>query len=131
VAGQVTAFNFSLSLITTGANGTNSSLPVTRGDLTHLASDNTISGRYNVTRAGSYQLRVSYQGTALAGSPYRVMVSPARAFAARCTAKVDRFPARNASSSFWVTSQDSWGNKLRVGGDHYFVKIVGPEVGHP
>ena len=99
------------------------------GSLTYQALTKTIGVSYNVTQAGSYNLCVKYQGQDVAGSPYKLVVSPNYAYGPTSFASMDVSPLRNITTTFRTTAVDRWGNRLRVGGNHFFIKVVGPEVG--
>ncbi len=62
------------------------------------------------------------------GSPFAVEVTPSTCAAQRCEAFGDalRTAPLKAPASFIILARDSFGNRLRVGGDQFLVSFRGP-----
>ena len=110
--------------------GPDADLPEVNATLVYDPVERVFNGRYNATTSGRYFLHVRWNGVDLAGSPYVIQVYPSSAFAFTCTETIDRFPNPNITSRFNIAAVDLWGNRRLVGGDNFFVKVIGPEVGN-
>jgi len=122
------AIRGALSRLSVHLTGLGSNTASFEGVLTYLPISKTIGVTYNATHAGLYHLVVRYLDQEVAGSPYMVTVSPNSAYGPMSFISTDTFPLRNITVTFRTTAVDFWGNPLRVGGDNFFVKVVGPEV---
>lgn len=85
----------------------------------------------SLTVAGAYELRISFEGIEISGSPYRVLCHPGVAAAANTSARgqvprvalagVDAEPSRR----FVVRARDAYGNPHRLGGAIFVVQLRG------
>ena len=103
-------------------------VPVDNGDGTYTVD-------YTPTRSGSYELRVTYEGHDIAGSPFYPTVSKAPTAASHCMAAGEGMTVARvgagAVNEFTITARDQFDDPRETGGDSFEVTIIGPGLANP
>jgi len=91
-------------------------------------SDGLYDFRYTPTIAGLYTLSVTINGAHVAESPFALDVRPTTCHGPLVVAAGTATASTNATTSFTITARDRFNNQLRLGGDHFVVRLTGPGV---
>jgi hypothetical protein len=107
-------------------NGPGQSAPITYGKCTTMG---TVTGYFNLTAAGSYQVSIAIQSNTLHGSPFQITVNPAGLYPQATMVTGLTGKSLPESGNFTILTLDRYGNPVSVESAGQFDVSFSPSCG--